>query len=92
MPSLMVTMFRIIPLTVVLYRVMMVCHVEFCYQHGEKYVRDILFRSLAGNKTNQPDVPFKIQHFFSVLFRLDHDAVLRQSEGLPHLQQSGGET
>ena len=33
-----------------------------------------------------------IQHFFSVLFRLDHDAVLRQSEGLPHLQQSGGET
>ena len=83
--GLMVRVCRIIPLTVVLYRVMMVCHVEFCYHHGEKYVRDILFRSPPRIKNNQPDVPFKIQHFFSILFRLDHDALLRQSEGLPHL-------
>ena len=35
---------RVIPLTVVLYRVLMVCHVEFCYNHGEKVIRDKLFR------------------------------------------------
>ena len=35
---------RIIPLTVVVYRVLMVCHVEFCYNHGEKVLRDTLFR------------------------------------------------
>ena len=38
-------LFRIISLTVVLYRVLMVCHVEFCYRHGEKVIRDKLFRS-----------------------------------------------
>ena len=37
-------MSRVIPLTVVLYRVLMVCHVEFCYNHGEKVIRDKLFR------------------------------------------------
>ena len=36
---------RIIPLTVVVYRVLMVCHVEFCYHRGEKSIRDALFRS-----------------------------------------------
>ena len=35
---------RIIPLTVVLYRVLMVCHVDFCFRYGEKNIRDILFR------------------------------------------------
>ena len=35
---------RVIPLTVVLYRVLMVCHVEFCYNHGEKVIRDKLCR------------------------------------------------
>ena len=35
---------RVIPVTVVLYRVLMVCHVEFCYNHGEKVIRDKLFR------------------------------------------------
>ena len=24
---------------------LMVCHVEFCYHHGEKSIRDTLFRS-----------------------------------------------
>ena len=38
-------LFRIIPLTVVVYRVLMVCYAEFCYQHGEKVLRDTLFRS-----------------------------------------------
>ena len=27
------------------YRVLMVCHVEFCYHRGEKVIRDYLFRS-----------------------------------------------
>ena len=40
----MCVVFRVIPLTVVLYRVLMVCHVEFCYNHGEKVIRDKLFR------------------------------------------------
>ena len=35
---------RVIPVVVVLYRVMMVCHVEFCLRHGEKVIRDKLFR------------------------------------------------
>ena len=35
---------RIIALTVVLYRVLMVCHVEFCHRHSEKVIRDKLFR------------------------------------------------
>ena len=29
---------------VVLYRVLMVCYVEFCYNFGERIIRDILFR------------------------------------------------
>ena len=29
---------------VVVYRVMMVCHVDFCYKHGEKQIRDQLCR------------------------------------------------
>ena len=44
-PNLKGKLFRIISLTVVLYRVLMVCHVEFCYRHGEKVIRDKLFRS-----------------------------------------------
>ena len=35
---------RVIPLVVVIYRVLMVCHVEFCFKHGEKVIRDKLFR------------------------------------------------
>ena len=38
---------RIIPLTVILYRVLMVCHVDFCYKYGEKNIRDFLFRLVA---------------------------------------------
>ena len=37
---------RIIPLTVVVYRVLMVCYVEFCYNRGEKVIRDCLCRYL----------------------------------------------
>ena len=33
-------------MTVVLYRVLMVCHVEFCYGQGERRIRDKLFRSV----------------------------------------------
>ena len=33
-----------IPLVVVIYRVLMVCHVDFCMRHGEKIIRDKLFR------------------------------------------------
>ena len=37
-------LFRMIPLVVVIYRVLMVCHVDFCMRHGEKIIRDKLFR------------------------------------------------
>ena len=36
---------RIIPVLVVFYRVVMVCHVDFCCRHGEKTIRDRLVRS-----------------------------------------------
>ena len=35
---------RIIPVVVVVYRVLMVCYVDFCYTHGEKQIRDQLCR------------------------------------------------
>ena len=35
---------RTIPVVVVVYRVMMVCHVDFCYTRGEKQIRDQLCR------------------------------------------------
>ena len=44
-----------IPLVVVIYRVLMVCHVDFCMRHGEKIIRDKLFRWKA------------VTHVFSVL-------------------------
>ena len=31
-----------VPLVVVMYRMLMVCHVEFCCNHGEKVIRDRL--------------------------------------------------
>ena len=37
-------LFRVISLTIVIYRVMMVCHVEFCYVQGERVIRNKLFR------------------------------------------------
>ena len=33
---------RLIPWAVVVYRVLMVCHVELCCNHGEKVIRDRL--------------------------------------------------
>ena len=33
---------RLIPCVVVMYRMLMVCHVEFCCNHGEKVIRDRL--------------------------------------------------
>ena len=38
------TINRMIALVVVAYRVLMVCHAEFCMRHGEKVIRDKLFR------------------------------------------------
>ena len=38
------TINRMIGLVVVAYRVLMVCHVEFCMRHGEKVIRDKLIR------------------------------------------------
>ena len=35
---------RFIPLVVVIFRMMMVCHVDFCHKHGEKLIRDQLLR------------------------------------------------
>ena len=35
---------RLIPLVVVIFRMMMVCHVDFCHKHGEKLIRDQLLR------------------------------------------------
>ena len=35
---------RIIPVVVVVYRVLMVCYVDFCYTRGEKQIRDQLCR------------------------------------------------
>ena len=31
-------------MVVVVYRVLMVCYVDFCYTHGEKQIRDQLCR------------------------------------------------
>ena len=35
---------RFIPLVVVIFRMLMVCHVDFCHKHGEKVIRDQLLR------------------------------------------------
>ena len=89
-------LFRIIPLTVVLYRVLMVCHVDFCFKYGEKNIRDILFRFSGYFGYNQNKLflkySLKIQHLSSVRLRPDDDALLQQSEGLSDLQQQRGET
>ena len=34
-----------IPIVVVVYRVLMVCHSNFCLRHGERVIRDRLFRT-----------------------------------------------
>ena len=36
--------FRIIPTIVVIYRVVMVCHVDIGYKYGERRIRDMLLR------------------------------------------------
>ena len=35
---------RIIPLVVVFYRYLMVCHVDICYNYGEKIIKNKLIR------------------------------------------------
>ena len=35
---------RVIPVTIVFYRYLMVCHVDYCFKKGEKEIRKILLR------------------------------------------------
>ena len=35
---------RLIPIVVVIFRMLMICHVDFCHKHGEKVIRDQLLR------------------------------------------------
>ena len=37
-------LFRVIPLTIILYRYLMVCHVDFCLQKGEKRICQTLMK------------------------------------------------
>ena len=53
--------FRMIPIVVVVYRVLMVCHSDFCLKHGERVIRDQLFKTSLL-------LPF-ITALFSVLYR-----------------------
>ena len=59
--SLFYPLARMIPIVVVLYRVLMVCHSDFCLKHGERVIRDQLFKTSLL-------LPF-ITALFSVLYR-----------------------
>ena len=37
--------FRVVPITVILYRYIMVCHVDFCLEKGERKISKILLRA-----------------------------------------------
>ena len=43
---------RFIPLVVVIFRMLMVCHVDFCHKHGEKVIRDQLLRYMVYVSNN----------------------------------------
>ena len=42
--SLIISCCRVIPITIVFYRYLMVCHVDYCLEKGEKKIRKILLR------------------------------------------------
>ena len=42
--SIIISCCRVIPITIVFYRYLMVCHVDYCLEKGEKKIRKILLR------------------------------------------------
>ena len=44
-------LFRVIPITIILYRYLMVCHVDFCLQKGEKRICQTLIKTSVALPT-----------------------------------------